>query len=52
LLALAGGGYGVEVVPSSGPHQIIAVSPGLYASGMVELTGDSIAVGAVVVVAS
>jgi peptidoglycan hydrolase-like protein with peptidoglycan-binding domain len=52
LLALAGGGYGVEVVPPSGPHQIVAVTLGLYASGLVELTGDSISVGTVVVVAS
>jgi hypothetical protein len=52
LLALAGGGYGVEVVPLSGPHRIVAVTPGLYASGMVELAGDSISAGTVVVVAS
>jgi peptidoglycan hydrolase-like protein with peptidoglycan-binding domain len=52
LLALAGGGYGVEVVPPSGAHRIVAVTPGLYASGMVELTGDSISVGTVVVVAA
>jgi peptidoglycan hydrolase-like protein with peptidoglycan-binding domain len=52
LLALAGGGYGVEVVPPSGPHRIVAVTPGLYASGLVELSADSISAGTVVVVAS
>lgn len=51
LLALAEGGYGVEVVPTSGPHAIVAVTPGLFASGLVEITGGSLAAGAVVVVA-
>jgi hypothetical protein len=52
LLALAEGGYGVEVVPADGPHRIVAVIPGLYAAGMVELTGDTVTEGTVVVVAA
>jgi peptidoglycan hydrolase-like protein with peptidoglycan-binding domain len=52
LLALAEGGYGVEVVPPNGPHRIVAVTPGLYASGMVELTSDAVGEGTVVVVAA
>ena len=51
LLALAEGGYGVEVVPSQGPHAIVAVTPGLFASGLVEITSGSVHEGDVVVVA-
>jgi hypothetical protein len=39
LLALAGGGYAVEVVNGTGTH-LVAVEPGLYADGYVEITGD------------
>jgi peptidoglycan hydrolase-like protein with peptidoglycan-binding domain len=51
LLALAEGGYGVEVVPSQGPHTIVTVTPGLFASGLVEITSGSVHDGDVVVVA-
>ena len=51
LVALAEGGYGVEVVPASGPHSIVAVAPGLFASGLVEIVSGAIAEGTVVVVA-
>jgi len=50
LLALAEGGYGVEVVPRSGPHTIVAITTGLYASGLVEVK-HGVAAGTVVVVA-
>ena len=51
LVALAEGGYGVEVVPASGPHSIVAVTPGLFASGLVEIVSGAITEGTVVVVA-
>jgi peptidoglycan hydrolase-like protein with peptidoglycan-binding domain len=47
LLALAEGGYGVQVVDGAGTH-IVAVQTGLFASGRVEVTGDGIADGTVV----
>jgi len=46
LLALAEGGYGVEVVTDR-PH-IVAVQPGLFADGRVEITGAGIEDGTVV----
>ena len=39
LLALAEGGYGVEVV-DGGDRRIVAVETGLFAGGRVEVTGD------------
>ena len=39
LLALSEGGYGVEVVTSGGATEIVAVEVGLFADGMVEITG-------------
>jgi peptidoglycan hydrolase-like protein with peptidoglycan-binding domain len=51
LMALAEGGYGVEVVPTNGPHHVVAVTPGLFASGLVEITGDSVSEGTEVVAA-
>ncbi|GLY16686.1 hypothetical protein LWF15_08370 [Kineosporia rhizophila] len=44
LLALSGGGYGVQI--SAGA--VVAVETGLYADGKVEITGDGIAEGTVV----
>ncbi|MEO3924876.1 peptidoglycan-binding domain-containing protein [Micromonosporaceae bacterium B7E4] len=44
LLALAEGGYGLEVV-ESGSTRIVAVRPGLFAEGRVEVTGDGLAEG-------
>jgi hypothetical protein len=52
LLALANGGFAVEVVGASGARQLIAVSVGLFddAAGMVEVTGSALAAGQRVVV--
>jgi peptidoglycan hydrolase-like protein with peptidoglycan-binding domain len=47
LLALAEGGYGVQVVEGSGTH-IVAVQVGLFANGRVEVTGTGMAAGTVV----
>lgn len=47
LLALAEGGYGVEVVEGSATR-IVAVKAGMFADGKVEITGDGIAEGTVV----
>jgi peptidoglycan hydrolase-like protein with peptidoglycan-binding domain len=52
LLALAGGGYGLEVVEGDGSHRIVAVEPGLYADGYVEVSGHGIASGTRVVTAT
>ena len=47
LLALAEGGYGLQVVEGSG-SRIVAVEVGMFAAGRVEVTGDGIAEGTVV----
>jgi peptidoglycan hydrolase-like protein with peptidoglycan-binding domain len=47
LLALAEGGYGVQVV-EGGSTRIVAVRTGLFAGGRVEITGDGLAEGTVV----
>jgi peptidoglycan hydrolase-like protein with peptidoglycan-binding domain len=44
LLALAEGGYGVQVV-DGGTTRIVAVQTGLFAAGRVEVTGDGLAEG-------
>ena len=51
LLALAGGGYGVEVVTGSGTDQLVGVRTGIFAGGQVAITGPGIAAGTKVVVA-
>jgi peptidoglycan hydrolase-like protein with peptidoglycan-binding domain len=51
LLALAGGGYGLEVVTLSGAHRLVGVSAGLFASGQVQVSGPGITAGTRVVVA-
>jgi len=51
LLAMADGTYGVEVVPATGPHRIVAVTIGLSAAGLVEVTSPDVVEGTVVVVA-
>jgi peptidoglycan hydrolase-like protein with peptidoglycan-binding domain len=51
LLALAGGGYGLEVVGPSGVHRLVAVTAGLFASGQVQVSGAGIVAGTRVVVA-
>lgn len=51
LLALAEGGYAVEVVEGSA-RRLVAVEVGLFADGDVEVTGDGLAEGARVVTIS
>jgi peptidoglycan hydrolase-like protein with peptidoglycan-binding domain len=51
LLALAGGGYGLEVVGPSGIHRLAGVTAGLFASGQVQVSGAGITAGTRVVVA-
>jgi hypothetical protein len=52
LLALAGGGYAVEVVGADGIHRLVPVSLGLFddAQGMVQVSGTGLAAGQRVVV--
>jgi multidrug efflux pump subunit AcrA (membrane-fusion protein) len=50
LLALAEGGYAVEVVNTDGTTSLVAVRPGLYADGIVEIKGKGIKEGMKVVV--
>jgi peptidoglycan hydrolase-like protein with peptidoglycan-binding domain len=51
LLALSGGGYGLEVVGPSGVHRLVAVTAGLFASGQVQVSGAGVTAGTRVVVA-
>lgn len=52
LVALAGGGYAVEEVISSGTHQLVAVTPGLFddQEGLVQVKGVGVTPGQRVVV--
>ena len=52
LLALASGGYAVEVVGGHGVHSLVGVSPGLFddADGLVQVTGAGLSIGERVVV--
>ena len=52
LLALAGGGYAVEVVAADSTHRLLPVSLGLFddADGLVQVTGSGLAAGQKVVV--
>jgi peptidoglycan hydrolase-like protein with peptidoglycan-binding domain len=51
LLALAEGGYGLEVVEPTGVHRLVAVNTGLFATTMVEVSGPDLAEGTRVVTA-
>jgi hypothetical protein len=51
LLALSGGGYGLEVVQPSGGHRLVGVRTGVFAGSQVQVSGPQIAVGTTVVVA-
>jgi hypothetical protein len=51
LLALAGGGYGVEVVDPSGAHRLVGVTTGLFAGTRVAISGSGIHAGTRVVIA-
>ncbi|MDX2649118.1 peptidoglycan-binding protein [Streptomyces sp. PA03-1a] len=46
LLALSGGGYGVEVLDGHGRGHVVAVRIGLFVDGRVEVTGEGLAPGA------
>jgi hypothetical protein len=52
LLALASGGYAVEVVGADGVHHLVGVATGLFddADGLVQVTGNRLAAGQRVVV--
>ncbi len=50
LLALSEGGYAVEVVAQDGSIVLVAVDPGLFADGLVEVSSDVLAEGMEVVV--
>jgi peptidoglycan hydrolase-like protein with peptidoglycan-binding domain len=47
LLALAEGGYGLEIIEGSG-SRIVAVQTGLFADGQVEVTGEGLTEGTTV----
>lgn len=51
LLALAGGGYGLEVVERSGAHVLVRVHTGVFAGGEVEVSGRGFGPGTRVLVA-
>jgi multidrug efflux pump subunit AcrA (membrane-fusion protein) len=50
LLALAGGGYGVEVVEPGGQHRLLAVQTGIYDNNQVQVSGTGLREGMTVVV--
>jgi peptidoglycan hydrolase-like protein with peptidoglycan-binding domain len=52
LLALAGGGYAVEVVDAAGTHRLVPVTTGLFddAQGLVEVSGSGLRAGQRIVV--
>jgi multidrug efflux pump subunit AcrA (membrane-fusion protein) len=50
LLALAEGGYAVEVVTGTGSTRLVGVEPGMYAGSLVEITGRGLKAGMKVVV--
>jgi Putative peptidoglycan binding domain len=52
LLALAGGGYAIEVVDAAGIHHLVAVTLGLFddAAGLVQVSGTGVKAGQRVVV--
>src|SRR5579862_8056198 len=54
LLALAGGGYAVEVVGTGGVHHLVGVQLGLFddADGLVQITGAGLSAGTRVVAPS
>ncbi len=54
LLAVAGGGYAVEVAKPDGTHQLVGVTTGIFddESGMVQVSGSGLGAGQQVVVAA
>jgi hypothetical protein len=51
LLALSGGGYGVEIVTQAGRHRLVGVTAGTFAGGLIQVSGAGITAGTKVVVA-
>jgi multidrug efflux pump subunit AcrA (membrane-fusion protein) len=51
LVAIAGGGHGLEIVADDGTTSIVPVDTGLFAAGRVEVSGEGIDEGSVVGVA-
>jgi peptidoglycan hydrolase-like protein with peptidoglycan-binding domain len=51
LLALAEGGYAVEVIDAAGQHHLVAVRLGVFSGGMVEVAGSGLRAGMRVVTA-
>jgi hypothetical protein len=51
LLALSGGGYGLELVTATGGHRLVGVTAGIFAGGLVQVSGAGLAPGSKVVVA-
>jgi peptidoglycan hydrolase-like protein with peptidoglycan-binding domain len=51
LLALAGGGYGVEVAGPAGQEHLVGVTTGLFANTLVQVSGPGIRAGMKVVTA-
>jgi hypothetical protein len=51
LLALAGGGYGLEIVEPSGTHHLVSVRTGVFAGGDVQVLGEGLRPGTRLVVA-
>ena len=50
LIALAEGGYAVEIVAEDGTTLLVAVDPGLFADGTVEVASDGLQAGHLVVI--
>ncbi|MFB3098519.1 MAG: peptidoglycan-binding protein, partial [Acidimicrobiia bacterium] len=50
LIALAEGGYAVEIVAEDGTTFLVAVDPGLFADGTVEVASDGLQAGHLVVI--
>ena len=48
LVALTEGGYAVEVQTEAGGFQLVAVEPGFFAGGLVEVSSSSLSAGDVV----
>jgi peptidoglycan hydrolase-like protein with peptidoglycan-binding domain len=51
LLALSGGGYALELVTPSGRHRLVGVTAGIFAGGLVQVSGAGVVPGVKVVVA-
>jgi hypothetical protein len=51
LLALAGGGYGVELITQSGHHDLVGVTTGVFTGSQVQVSGPGVKAGMKVAVA-